>query len=150
MLVSLAFKLFTLAVGTWAVFFRRPRATLPRIQIYRALVCTLIVVFLTSFWLFYVRHLVRHNFGMNVGHKVEYRELVQFALNLVDSLLFVHYLAVLLMELRHKQSEYYVKVKEPINFYTSKLLSVKTFMNIEVFSSKLILFVFLGGKVTRW
>ena len=112
MLVSLAFKLFVLAVGTWAVFFRRPRATLPRVQIYRALVCTLIVVFLTSFWLFYVRHLVRiHDFGLNVGHKVEYRELVQFALNLVDSLLFVHYLAVLLMELRHKQSEYYIKVR---------------------------------------
>ena len=52
-----------------------------------------------------------HDFALNVGHKVEYRELVQFALNLVDSLLFVHYLAVLLMELRHKQSEYYIKVR---------------------------------------
>ena len=132
MLVSLAFKLFVLAVGTWAVFFRRPRATLPRIQIYRALVCTLIVVFLTSFWLFYVRHLIRHNFGMNVGHKVEYRELVQFALNLVDSLLFVHYLAVLLMELRHKQSEYYIKVNlVSKSFYNGLLL---------LLNSKVILF----------
>ena len=126
MLVSLAFKLFVLAVGTWAVFFRRPRATLPRIQIYRALVCTLIVVFLTSFWLFYVRHLIRHNFGMNVGHKVEYRELVQFALNLVDSLLFVHYLAVLLMELRHKQSEYYIKVNLVSKSFYNGLLEINS------------------------
>jgi hypothetical protein len=30
MLVSLAFRMAVLAIGTWAVFFRRARATLPR------------------------------------------------------------------------------------------------------------------------
>lgn len=104
MLVSLAFKLFTLVVGTWAVFMRRTRSTLPRVHIYRALVCLLILVFLVSFWLFYASHV------MNETERVEYKGLVQFALHLVDSLLFVHYLAVVLMELRHRQSQYYVKV----------------------------------------
>ena len=41
---------------------------------------------------------------------MEYRSLVQYALNLVDALLFVHYLAIVLMELRHRQPQYYVKV----------------------------------------
>ena len=59
MLVTLAFKLFTLAVGTWGVFYRRPRATLPRIQVYRTLVCLLILVFLISYWLFFASHILQ-------------------------------------------------------------------------------------------
>ena len=47
-LVSLSFKLFVLLIGTWAVFYRNPRSTLPRIHIYRSLVCLLILVFLVS------------------------------------------------------------------------------------------------------
>ena len=39
------------------------------------------------------------------SRRVEYRSLVQYALNLVDALLFVHYLAIVLMELRHRQSQ---------------------------------------------
>ena len=104
MLVSLSFKLFTLAVGTWALFYRNPRSTLPRIHIYRALVCLLIVVFLISFWLFYASHILKET------ERVEYVGLVQFALHLVDALLFVHYLALILIELRHKNPQFYVKV----------------------------------------
>ena len=39
-----------------------------------------------------------------------YPGLVQFALSLTDSLLFVHYLALILIELRHRRSQHYVKV----------------------------------------
>jgi len=104
MLVSLSFKLFVLAIGTWAVFYRNPRSTLPRIHIYRALVCLLIVVFLVSFWLFYASHILTET------ERVEYSGLVQFALHLVDALLFVHYLAIILIELRHTNAQFYVKV----------------------------------------
>lgn len=104
MLVSLSFKLFTLVIGTWAVFYRNPRSTLPRIHIYRALVCLLIVVFLISFWLFYASHILKET------ERVDYAGLVQFALHLVDALLFVHYLALLLIELRHKNPQFYIKV----------------------------------------
>lgn len=104
MLVALSFKLFVLAIGTWAVFYRNPRSTLPRIHIYRALVCLLIVVFLVSFWLFYASHF------FNETERVEYSGLVQFALHLVDALLFVHYLAIILIELRHTNPQFYVKV----------------------------------------
>merc|ERR1719195_1073818 len=107
LLVSLAFKLFVLVIGTWGLFYRRSRATLPRIHIYRALVCVLIVVFLISFWLFYIRHILEI---MGRSENVEYSHLVQFAGHLVDALLFVHYLALLLIELRHRHSQFYVKV----------------------------------------
>lgn len=104
MLVSLAFKLFTLVIGTWGVFYRRPRATLPRIHVYRTLVCLLVLIFLITFWLFYATHV------MNDKEKVTYLNLVKFANNLLDSLLFVHYLAIILMELRHRQPQYYIKI----------------------------------------
>ena len=110
MIVSLAFKLVVLVLGSWAVFLRRPRATLPRIRIFRAVVSLLTVVFIVSFWLFYASHVDKRE---RVAYKTDHsflQSLVQFAVNLTDSLIFVHYLAVLLMELRHTQAQYYVKV----------------------------------------
>ena len=42
--------------------------------------------------------------------KILYKDIVQFALSLIDALLFVHYLAILLLELRHLSPQYCVKV----------------------------------------
>ena len=56
MLVSLAFRLAVLAVGTWALHCGRPaRAALPRLRLFRCVVAALALVFLVSFWLFYAR-----------------------------------------------------------------------------------------------
>ena len=104
MLISFSFKLLILLLGTWGVFFRRPRATLPRIFVFRAMVSLLILVFIVSFWLFYGVHLLQD------ANKIEYKDIVQFALSLIDALLFVHYLAIILIELRHMRVQYYVKV----------------------------------------
>ena len=76
LLISFSFKLFILAIGTWAVFYRyllcmaiisnstqnpkhyiplkrRPRASLPRIHLFRGLITLLLALFLVAFWLFY-------------------------------------------------------------------------------------------------
>lgn len=42
--------------------------------------------------------------------QVRYRSIVSFAVSLVDALLFIHYLAVILLELRHLTPQYTVKV----------------------------------------
>ena len=55
MLVSLAFRLAVLATGTWAVFCRPSRASVPRLRLFRCVVAALATVFLASFWLFYAR-----------------------------------------------------------------------------------------------
>ena len=100
MLISFSFKLLILFFGCWAVFFRHPRATMPRIYLYRSCVCVLIFVFVFSYWLFY---------GVRIAgeqrRRVQYYEIVQFATSMVDALLFVHYLAVVLVELRHLTPE---------------------------------------------
>jgi len=104
MLISFSFKLLILLLGTWGVFFRQPRATLPRIFVFRSIVSLLILVFIVSFWLFYGVHLLEER------NKIEYKDIVQFALSLIDALLFVHYLAIILIELRHMRAQYYIKV----------------------------------------
>ena len=105
MLISFAFKLLILLIGSWGLFFRRPKATLPRIFVFRALVSLLILIFIVSFWLFYGVHLLEDSSKIR-----RYADVVQFALSLIDALLFVHYLAIILIELRHLTPVYYVKV----------------------------------------
>ncbi|XP_042893028.1 vang-like protein 2 [Penaeus japonicus] len=104
LLISFSFKLLILLLGSWALFFRQPKATMPRIFIFRALVTMLILVFTFSFWLFYVVRIIENT------EKVQYRSIVYFAVSLVDALLFIHYLAVILLELRHLTPQYSVKV----------------------------------------
>lgn len=41
---------------------------------------------------------------------LEYRALVAYASSLTDTLLFIHYLTVILIEIRHLQPVYYIKV----------------------------------------
>ncbi|XP_022521348.1 vang-like protein 1 isoform X1 [Astyanax mexicanus] len=94
--LSLAFKLLILLLAGWAVFLRRPRAALPRLAIFKALLALLTLLLLLSYWLF---------FGVRIldSQDENYQGIVQFAVSLVDALLFTHYLAVVLLEVRHLQ-----------------------------------------------
>uniref|UniRef100_A0A673IUA6 Vang-like protein n=1 Tax=Sinocyclocheilus rhinocerous TaxID=307959 RepID=A0A673IUA6_9TELE len=94
--ISVAFKLLILLLAVWALFFRPPRAGLPRIFIFRALLATLVLLFVLSYWLFY---------GVRIldSQDEDYQGIVQYAVSLVDALLFIHYLAIVLLELRQLQ-----------------------------------------------
>lgn len=104
LLISFSFKLLILMIGSWAVFFRTPKSTMPRIFLFRSLVCVLLFIFVFSFWLFYGVRV------MEQRRNIQYYDIVLYATSLVDALLFLHYLAVVLMELRHGQPQYYIKV----------------------------------------
>ncbi|KAK7870201.1 hypothetical protein R5R35_012748 [Gryllus longicercus] len=111
LLVSLAFKLVLLAAGSWAVFLRRPRATMPRIFLFRATVLVLVLVCTFAYWLFYVVQVTEGALASTTGGEaVQYKGLVSYASSLTDTLLFIHYLAVVLVEIRHLQPTYYVKI----------------------------------------
>ncbi|XP_016357107.1 vang-like protein 1 [Sinocyclocheilus anshuiensis] len=94
--ISVAFKLLILLLAVWALFFRPPRAGLPRIFVFRALLATLVLLFVLSYWLFY---------GVRIldSQDEDYQGIVQYAVSLVDALLFIHYLAIVLLELRQLQ-----------------------------------------------
>ncbi|XP_055259356.1 vang-like protein 2 isoform X1 [Moschus berezovskii] len=101
--ISVAFKLLILLLGSWALFFRRPKASLPRVFALRALLMVLVFLLVVSYWLFY---------GVRIldARERSYQGVVQFAVSLVDALLFVHYLAVVLLELRQLQPQFTLKV----------------------------------------
>ena len=103
LLISFAFKLLILLIGSWALFFRKPKATMPRIFIFRVLILFLVFVLTFAFWLFY---------GVRIYQTKEtkYHSIVQFAVSLVDALLFIHYLAVILLEIRQLQPQYVLRV----------------------------------------
>lgn len=111
LLVSLTARLILLALGVWALFLRRPIATMPRIFLFRAIVLLLITVSTFSYWLFYIVQVTNGpKIVVEGGEAIDYKSLVAYATNLVDTLLFIHYIGVILLEIRHQQPRYYVKV----------------------------------------
>ncbi|XP_076457838.1 vang-like protein 2-B [Babylonia areolata] len=122
LLISFSFKLLILLLGTLAVFFRHPKATMPRMFVFRAVVLFLVFVLTFAFWLFYGVRIVQEG-------QTEYHRIVQFADSLVDGLLFIHYLAVVLLEIRQLQPQFVVRVtRSPdgeFRCYNIGLLSVQ-------------------------
>ncbi|XP_065741497.1 vang-like protein 1 isoform X2 [Phocoena phocoena] len=120
--ISMAFKLLILLIGTWALFFRKQRADVPRIFVFRALLLVLIFLFVVSYWLFY---------GVRIldSRDRNYQGIVQYAVSLVDALLFIHYLAVVLLELRQLQPMFTLQVVRSTDgesrFYSFGHLSIQ-------------------------
>ncbi|XP_065080302.1 vang-like protein 1 [Ochlerotatus camptorhynchus] len=111
MLVSLAARMLLLAIGLWAVFMRKPVSIMPRIFFFRASVLLLVLITSFAYWLFYIVQVTEGTKAIVSGSEaVDYKTLVSYATNFTDTLLFVHYVAVILLEIRHLQPIYYIKV----------------------------------------
>ena len=105
LLISFCIKLILLLLGSWAVFFRQPKATMPRIYLYRAFLTMLLMTLTFTFWLFFSVRISGEQ-----RRRVQYFDIVQYALSMTDALLFVHYLALMLIELKHLSPDYYIKI----------------------------------------
>jgi vang-like len=103
LLIGIAFKLSILLFGTWAVFARKPRASLPRVYELRALLLLLMCIMTFSYWLFYAVRIIE-------THTQDYHKILQFAVSYVDVLLFIFVVAVFVLELRHLRADYVVKI----------------------------------------
>ena len=103
LLISMAFKLLILLIGTVALFFHAPRATMPRVFVFRIVVLFLVFVLTFAFWLFY---------GVKIMQEKEpsYYSIVQFSVHLVDALLFIHYIAIILLIIRQIQPQFVIHV----------------------------------------
>jgi vang-like len=110
--VTLSTRQVLLGIGIWAIFMRKPIASLPRIFLFRAIIIFLVFITLFSYWLFYIVQ-VTESIAKAIVDGTEaanYKTLVSYAINLIDTLLFIHYVAVILLEVRHLHPTYYVKV----------------------------------------
>ncbi|KAL4229183.1 Vang-like protein 1 [Mactra antiquata] len=103
LLISMAFKLLILLIGTVALFFHAPRATMPRVFVFRVVVLFLVFVLTFAFWLFY---------GVKIMQEREFSfySIVQFSVHLVDALLFIHYIAIILLIIRQLQPQFVIHV----------------------------------------
>ncbi|XP_025163686.1 vang-like protein 2 isoform X2 [Harpegnathos saltator] len=109
-LLGLAFKLVLLGIGSWAVFLRSRAATMPRVFLFRTGVLLLTTLCICTYWLFYVVQVTESAKTAANGEITEYKSLVNYAGTFADTLLFIHYIAVLLIEVRHLQPTFYLKV----------------------------------------
>lgn len=110
--MTLTTRQLLLGIGLWALFFRQPSAIMPRIFLFRSIVLLLVVISTFSYWLFYIVQ-VTESITKAIVDGTEasnYKTLVSYAINFSDTLLFIHYVAVILLEVRHLQPMYYVKV----------------------------------------
>ncbi|KPP71738.1 vang-like protein 1-like [Scleropages formosus] len=103
LLISAVFKLLILLLAVWALFLRPPRARLPRVNVPQALLLLLALLCVISYSLFYAVRVVDQE-------DKNYEGIVQYAVSLVDALLFIHYLGLVLLELRHLQPTFSVRV----------------------------------------
>ena len=100
--LSFTFKLLVLLIGSWAVFYRKPRSFLPRMQLMRSVASVLLALFICTFWLFYIVKLKEQR------KKIQYPQIVEFSSQFLNSLLALHYLALLVFELRHRGHPVYL------------------------------------------
>ena len=103
LLIGIAFKMFVLLLGAWALFMRRPKASLPRIYELRAFLIFLLCIMTFSYWLFYAVRIID-------AHTQDYHKILQFAVSYVDVLLFIFIVSVFILELRQLEPEYVVKI----------------------------------------
>ncbi|CAG9132631.1 unnamed protein product [Plutella xylostella] len=109
--LSLAFKLVLLAIGVWAVFLRPRNAILPRLFVFRVMTLVILAVCTFSYWLFYIVQITEATKALAVGEEAaDYTALVSYVSSYTDTLLFIHYVAVILMEIRHLEPTYYIKI----------------------------------------
>ena len=92
MKISIIFKLILLSLSCWALLCRSWGGSLPRVRLIRTGLLCLLVLMLTLFWTVYSLHLTQQNRA-----SLQYESLVWLASSLVTCLLYLNYLALLLL-----------------------------------------------------
>lgn len=107
LLIGFVMRLIMLCIAYWAIFFRVQTASLPRIDFQRCLLTSMAVLITLAYWLFFVFRLFDKRFN---DFELQYISIVQFAMSMLESLILLHYLAVVLLELRARKKIYCLKV----------------------------------------
>lgn len=111
MIVTLTARQILLAIGLWALYFRQPAAIMPRIFLFRSVGLLLVVISTFAYWLFYIVQITESFRSIVDGtDAANYKNLVSYAINYTDTLLFIHYVSVVLLEIRQLHPMYFVKV----------------------------------------
>lgn len=87
LLISFCMRLLILLVGTWALFLKKPQSNMPRVFKGRASVILILFILISVYWLFYIVRIIAIK-------EPSYQVVVSFSSNIIDCLIFVHYLTI--------------------------------------------------------
>jgi len=103
MYIGIGVKEFVLIFGLWALYIRPNKAFLPRINIFKVGMMVIVYIVIICFWLFYALRVIK----LKESNQLD---IVHFANSFMDSMLFLHYLALLLMWIRPQENLYTISV----------------------------------------
>jgi len=101
--ISLGAKVVVLLGGIWALYFRQRKAIMPRIQILKVSIMVLCFIIIICFWLFYAFRIIE-NREKNLFNILDY------AISYTDSMLFIHYLSLVVLWIKHREKTFTIKV----------------------------------------
>lgn len=101
--VSLGVKIVILIIGIWALYIHQRKAILPRFNIFKISVMSLTFVVIVCYWLFYAFRIIEKR-------EADLRAILDYALSFADSMLFLHYLSLILLYIRQRYKSFTIKV----------------------------------------
>ncbi len=105
--ISLGVKIIILIVGVWALYFNRRKAVLPRFNIFKTSVMALIFIVIVCYWLFYAFRVIEKK---KSDPEKDRETILNYALSFADSMIFLHYLSLILLWIRHQYKVFTIKV----------------------------------------
>lgn len=101
--ISIGVKEIVLMFGLWALYVRPSKAYLPRLNVFKVGMMVLVYATIICFWLFYAIRML--------GKKEpSHHNIVTFAASFLDAMLFLHYMALILMWIRQQEKVYTVSI----------------------------------------
>lgn len=103
MYITVGVKEIVLLFALWALYVRPTKAFLPRLNVFKVGMMVLVYLVIICFWLFFAIHVIGVS-GINQ------EAIVNFAVSFLDSMLFLHYMALILLWIRPQEKVYTVSV----------------------------------------
>lgn len=102
-IISIAVRLGILLIGSLVLFWKNNRVKLPQVHLYRASVNALTFSITAVYWIFYSYKVLHWD-------NYSYPPIVEYSSQYVNILIFLHYLAILLLYLKSKQDIFLLEV----------------------------------------
>lgn len=106
-LIGFVIRMIMLCLAYWGLFFRQQTSSLPRIDFHRCLLVCMAICLTTAYWLFFIFRVFDKRFN---DFELQYMTIVQFSISMLESLILLHYLALVLLEMRKRKKIYCLKV----------------------------------------
>lgn len=103
MYITIGIKEIVLIFGLWALYIRPSKVYLPRLNVFKVGMMCLVYGTVICFWLFYAIRMLGKNYE-------SHHNIVSFANSFLDGMLFLHYMALVLIWIRPMEKIYTVSV----------------------------------------